>query len=253
MSIAPSPVAMSARERASPRLFRWLVWIFGVWCGVITVLVTLAQAFTPDPIVRAMLRMALGVVVLWIIGAGSLSLALHRPVRRWLEGGVKHWRLVFVLWVTGMALLEEAVTTSMTNLAPRLGVTIAQAHVTASGNYLDVVLLHSVIVFVPMFIAWSWLLWRYDFHPLTVLVLYGITGTLLESSGNAAHLLEAGFWVFVYGLMVYLPAHVASPRQGARSPGIVAWLLAVLLPIVSAIPVVIVVQVVHAAFFASLP
>ena len=60
------------------------------------------------------------------------------------------WPARFILSATGMALLEEAVTTTMTNLAPFFGVPIGQAYITASANYLDVVLGHSVIVLVPM-------------------------------------------------------------------------------------------------------
>ena len=70
-----------------------------------------------------------------------------------------------------MALLEEAVTTTMTNCAPLLGVSLGQAYITASSNYFDVILGHSVIVFVPQFAAWAWLLSRYDFQPAEVFLL----------------------------------------------------------------------------------
>ena len=125
-----------------------------------------------------------------------------------------------------MALLEEAVTTTMTNLAPVLGVAIGQAYITASANYLDVVLGHSVIVFVPMFAAWAWLLSRYDFRPAEVFLLFGLTGTLAEAGTFGPQMLAmAGVWVWVYGLMVWLPAY-ALPRQPAGrglGPGITLW------------------------------
>jgi len=57
---------------------------------------------------------------------------------------------------------------------------------------------HSVVVFVPMFIAWAWMLSRWDFSPLKVLLLFGITGSLAEASINLTSLI-GGFWVFVYG------------------------------------------------------
>jgi hypothetical protein len=205
--------------RPASRLQRWLAWLFGIWWAVLAALATLVQAISPDPVVRAILRMVLGVVVFWIVGAGVLSLALRRPVQRWFLGHARHWRLLFILSATAMALLEEAVTTSMTNLAPLWGASIAQAHITASGNYLDVVLLHSVIVFVPMFIAWAWLLQRYTFSPPAV----------------------------------FLPAHAAPPERAARKPGVRAVLLALFLPILAAIPVALLVQFIHAQFFAGLP
>ena len=47
----------------------------------------------------------------------------------------------FVLGCCGLPwlLLEEAITTLMTNCAPFLGVSIGQAYITASANYFDVV------------------------------------------------------------------------------------------------------------------
>jgi hypothetical protein len=153
-----------------------------------------------------------------------------------------------------MALLEEAITTSMTNLAPLWGTTTAQAHITASGNYLDVVLLHSVIVFVPMFVAWAWLLTRYDFAPSAVFILYGITGVLVESGTfGTQNLADAGFWVYVYGLMMFLPAYAIPPQRPTLKPGVGATTLAIVLPILASIPIVILVQVVHHTFFANLP
>jgi hypothetical protein len=199
--------------------------------------------------------MSLGLILTWIIGGGILSCLLRKPLRRWLLPRVeRHWQATFILGATGMALLEEAVTTTMTNLAPVWGVSSVQAHITASGNYLDVVLLHSVIVFVPMFCAWAWLLSHYNFAPDTVFLLYGLTGTLAETgSFGAQNLVAAGFWVYVYGLMVFLPAYAMAPRGRGRRPGLGAIALAIILPLLAAIPIAIVVQTVHHTFFTSLP
>ena len=166
------------------RIARWLLWLFGVWCGVLTVLLTAAEVNTTDNATRVMLRMILGLIILWVLGFGLVSLAVRRPLRAWAERHPHGWPLRFVLLATALALLEEAVTVTMTNLGPGWGATFAQAHITASANYLDVVLLHSVIVFVPMFVVWAWLLTRYAFSPAAVLLLFGVTGFLAE----AAHL-----------------------------------------------------------------
>ncbi len=248
----PTPTAPVAR--GAPWLSRALVWVCGVWCAATAALLALLQHITTDPVGRAIARMALGLVVLWIVGGGAISLLTRRAAQRGLQRYVRHWRLAFTLGATALALLEEAVTTTMTNLAPLWGVPISKAHITASGNYLDVVLLHSVIVFVPMFITWSWLLARYDFAPSAVFILFGITGCLAEAGTfGPQNLTQAGFWVYVYGLMVWLPAYAAPPGRGARKPGVVAALLAIILPIVAAIPVAIAVQAIHGAFFAGLP
>lgn len=54
------------------------------------------------------------------------------------------WKKKFVVFATVLALIEEAITTTMTNLAPLFGVEIGEAYITASTNYVDVVLFHSV-------------------------------------------------------------------------------------------------------------
>lgn len=131
-----------------------------------------------------------------------------------------------------LALVEEAVTTGMTNVAPWLGVPLGAAYITASANYLDVVLYHSVVVFVPMFIGWAVLLRWWRFAPGAVFVLFGITGTLAETlSFGPQNLINAGFWIWVYGLMVWLPAYCLPPRPNAQPPPLYAYPLAVVWPI----------------------
>lgn len=95
--------------------------------------------------------------------------------------------MAFVAMATLPALLEEAITMGMTGLAPLFGVPVGAASITASANCLDVVCLHSVAVFAPMFAAWAILLHRVD---------------------------------FVYGRMVYLPVDcLPAARGGARCAG----------------------------------
>lgn len=156
---------------------------------------------------RAVIGMGWGLILFWILLGGALMVRFREPVRAWVSRMSWDWRVKFVLFATLLALLEEAVTTSMTNLAPLFGVKTGEAYITASTNYLDVVCLHSVVVFVPMFVAWALFLWRYDFSAFSVFLLFGLTGTLAETiSFGPGNLLQAGFWIFVYGLMVYLPA-----------------------------------------------
>jgi len=77
----------------------------------------------------------------------------------------------------------------------------------------------------------------WDFSPLKVLLLFGITGSIAEASINPTSLI-GGFWVFVYGLMVYLPACTVPRDRGARSLRWWHYPLAVFLPFVAAVPVV---------------
>jgi hypothetical protein len=241
MAIDAEATTVPARRRAS-WFARALVWLCGAWAVIIAPFFIIATLTAPDPVTRAITGMALGLFLFWIVLGGALSLLLRNRVRSVLSRFDAHWRIAFVLFATLLALLEEAVTTMMTNAAPLWGVPVGKAYITASANYLEVVLYHSVIVFVPMFIAWAWLLKRYAFSSAAVFVLYGCAGTLAETlSFGAQNLVALGFWVYVYGLMVYLPACAIPPGHGARKPGVWACLLALILPILVAIPVALII------------
>lgn len=189
-------------------------------------------------VVHAVVSMGTGLLVVWVLLGGALMRRYREPVRRFVLGLPGRWGVKFVLFCTLMALLEEAVTTTMTNLAPLFGVPVGKAYITASSNYLDVVLGHSVIVFVPMYIAWAWMLSRWEFHPNVVLLLYGVTGVLAEAGTfGLQNLGMFGFWILVYGLMVYLPAYSLPERPAAKPAGARHYLLAVFLPFVAVIPV----------------
>lgn len=237
MTPGSEATATPIRRRAS-WFVRALVWLFGVWAVNIALFFLLATLTSPDPVTRAIAGMALGLFLFWIVLGGALTLLLRKRVRSVLRRFDAHWRIAFVVFATVLALLEEAVTTTMTNAAPLWGVIVGKAYITASANYLEVVLYHSVIVFVPMFIAWAWLLRRYAFSPAAVFVLYGCAGALAEAGTfGAQNLAGLGFWVYVYGLMIYLPVCAVPPDRGARKPGVWACLLALILPILAAIPV----------------
>lgn len=197
------------------RLARWFVILLGCWLLLITGLVTAAVWRKPNH--RAMILMGWGLLVLWILVGGALTFFLRERVRRSLAGIRLDWRLQFVAFATLLALIEEAITTTMTNLAPWFGVKVGEAYITASANYLDVVGLHSVVMFVGMFVGWALLLWRWRFTPFQVFLLFGITGLLAESlTFGLQNLAQFGLWIFVYGLMVYLPAYCVPPDRAAR-------------------------------------
>jgi hypothetical protein len=128
-------------------------------------------------------------------------------------------------------MLEEAVTTSMTNCAPLFGVKIGEAYITASANYFDVILHHSVVVFVPMFIGWAVLLKYWRFAPFEVFLLWGITGTFLEFTYSGYQgVPNFPFWILVYGPMVWLPAHFPPSTRAAKHPKWWCYPVAVILP-----------------------
>jgi hypothetical protein len=86
------------------------------------------------------------------------------------------------------------------------------------------------IIFVPMFVGWAFILSRYPFNPFSVFLLFGLTGTMAETTFGPQHLLEFGLWIFVYGLMVYLPAYCVPSERPTRSLRWWHYPLAVVVP-----------------------
>ncbi len=211
--------------------------ILGYYGLATTLVVTLMNLGNPRP--RAVIGMAWGLIILWVFLSGGLMARYKDPLRDLIVRIRLPWRMKFVVLAIVLALIEEAITTTMTNLAPLFGVKIGEAYITASTNYLDVVCCHSVVAFVGMFVGWAWLLGRYDFSPPTVFLLFGFTGTFAEMSfGGPQALLAVGFWTFIYGLMVYIPAYATAPeRQPGTKPRAWHYVLAVVLPFVFAMPV----------------
>jgi len=225
---------------------RTLITALAVWLGLSTMVVLIVVLIGGGPNTQAVILMGAGLILVWVALGGTLMHLARDRVRAFILRLPWDWRVSFVLMATLLALLEEAVTTGMTNLAPLFGVPIGAAYITASANYLDVVCLHSVVVFVPMFAAWAVILRRLAFSPAAVFVLFGLTGTLAEASfGGAQAFAQIAMWVFVYGLMVYLPAYCLPAERGARPPRWWHYPPAVVLPFVFAIPVAGVVGVLH--------
>ena len=181
---------------------------------------------------RAVIEMGWGLILFWIFVGGLLMYRFRDSVRRAVLSIPIDWRVKFVLFCTTLALLEEVITTTMTNLAPWFGVKVGEAYITASTNYLDVVALHSVVMFVPMFVAWAVILWRYEFSSFEVFLLFGLTGTLAETNFGLKNPLEFGLWIFVYGLMVYLPSYSLPPNRKTRIPRWWHYPLAVVVPFI---------------------
>ncbi len=200
------------------------------WLALVSGFVLLAN--WRKPVSRAVVGMGWGLILLWIGGCG---LAMWRWRDFWSRLAARTrlpWGLKFVLGCTALAATEEAITTLMTNCAPLFGVRVGQAYITASANYFDVVLYHSVVIFVPMFVGWAVMLRWWRFSPFAVFLLFGLTGTLAETLAfGPQSLANFGLWIFVYGLMVWLPAHWIPEGRPAREPRWWAYPVAVVLPL----------------------
>jgi hypothetical protein len=168
--------------------------VIATW-GILSTTAVAAFVFSHEanPDNRAILKMGIALILIWCILGGTMMYLLRGRFVAWARRIPLGWRIRFVLLCIAFALLEEAVTTSLTNLAPPFdGVTDA-ARITTSKNYLEVVLLHSVTAFVPLFVCLAWLLSRYDFRPAEVLLLFGLNGTLAEKiSFGPQNLIQVG-------------------------------------------------------------
>ena len=194
-----------------------------------------------NPATRAVAKMAIGLIISWVLVGGFLMYKFREGVRSFVLKIPGGWKTKFVIFAVILALIEEMITVTMTNLAPFFGVKIGEAYITASTNYFDVILFHSVLVFIPLFIGVAFLLKRYQFSPFAVFILFGILGTLLESiySGNLATLTIFYQWIFVYGLMVYLPAYSVPQDRGARPVRFWHYIIAIPYVFLLALPMVI--------------
>lgn len=220
--------------------------LLAAWLGLITICLPIVVFFVKSATTRAVLLMGLSLTVLWIVLLGSVMYRFRNVVVELMLRIQLDRRIKFILLATLLALIEEAITVSLTNLAPVFGVPVGAAYITASANYLDVVCLHSVVVFIPMFICWSLVLDRYSFSTGEVFVLFGLTGTIAESMiGGSQALAEAGFWIFVYGLMVFLPAYTFHRSADRPRPPVWMFPVAVLLPILFSAPVALLVSTLH--------
>jgi hypothetical protein len=230
-----------------PRLsLSYFIRVLFVWMLVTEALVNAVILMHGRPEDKAVIKMGDGLILLWILMTGGLIVKFQHRIIPWMQGLRGDWRIKFVVMSTALLLWEEAITTAMTNLAPLFGVRIGQAYITASSNYFDVIFFHSVIVIAPMYIGWAILLSRYDFTPAEVFLLFGITGTLAEASfGGMVQIGAFGFWIFVYGLMVWLPAKCIPHREGLIKPKWYVYVISVLFPNLFSIPFAIVVHIIH--------
>jgi hypothetical protein len=226
----------------------------GVWAaiGYLAVL-TIFLVAKPDPAdpakfldQRAIIFMGGLLLLIWCLMGGIAQRLVRDRFVRLARRIPLGWPTRFVLLCLVFALLEEAVTTGLTNAAPLLGGVTDAARITASKNYLEVVCLHSVVVFWPSYIAWAVILSLFDFAPVEAMLCYGLTGWLMELwTFGPQNIGMIGMWTFIYGLMVYLPACTVPSDRKARPARWWTWPLAVVVGLFAGVPFVPVVFVIR--------
>lgn len=211
-----------------------------VWAGLPLPLVLVAN--WGDSRSRAIVAMAIGLYLIWCVGATWAIWRWRDAARegfRRLPGSpwVKFFSLCLLL-----VLVEEVVTTTMTNLAPLFGSRVGEAYITGSANYFEVVVWHSVVAIFPAFVAWAFLVRWVAVHPNTAYLVYGVQGLLGEVMFDGPNQLPAfAFWIAVYGPILYLPAYCVYGLGCRQRPRVGHFLAVIAASVVLTIPSVLLV------------
>ena len=84
-----------------------------------------------DRVSHAIISMGSGLLLLWVALGGSCMVLFRDRIKAFVQSIPLNWQVKFILFGILLAMLEEAITTTMTNLAPLCGVAIGEAYITA--------------------------------------------------------------------------------------------------------------------------
>lgn len=184
----------------------------------------------------AIMKMSIFLSFLWIIIWGTFQYFFKDIVRKMINMTEKKWKKKFFVLCIILVWIEEAIAVTMTNNVVQFWWEPWKAFITASTNYFEVIFLHSIIVFIPMFYAWILLLKKYDFSTAQVLFFFWISWIIWEIFMNPIALIS-WFWIFIYGLMIALPVY-CLPKRNLRKPWFTWYVWALILPTLFSLPAV---------------
>ena len=226
-------------EKLEKRLTQWA---FGY------LIVFSLVALTSGPVERSAIVMQWGIFLSWVYIVAPLLGRVGLPrFKQSLSKFTLGPKRLFFIFATLFALTEEALAVLWNNVTPSFFGQTAGPVLTASTNYFEVILLHSVVVFLPLFLVWAYLLAHGRYSPREAYLYFGITGILAEYIFNPSilALLAGGFWILIYGSMVYYPARFVFGKEEGRFH--VTWrraLVAVFLPLLVSVPLAIIIDIV---------
>ena len=186
---------------------------------------------------KAMVSMSTALLVLWVGVCGFIILKTREKIRKRFTSP-NFFVLKFFIFAILMCMIEELITTSLTNTAYLWGLSPYEVYITGSPNYIEVLTKHSLIAFLPQFLCWGIIVSKYDISAQNVLIIYGITGYLNEliAFGIGPNVMSLPFWILVYGLILYLPAYALKRKHGLKEPNIAHYILFIVVPIIVSIP-----------------
>ncbi|TVP93786.1 MAG: hypothetical protein EA374_08520 [Acholeplasmatales bacterium] len=185
----------------------------------------------------AIVTMALGLLVIWGVLLGLVQKKFMQS-RSLVVVSSPRFVIYMMLLMTGLACMAEVVSVTMTNTAYLWSLSPYEAYITASPNYIEVVTRHSVIVFLPQFLAITLLHHRYQYKGFAWFVMYGLIGYVNEwlAFGEAASWVSIPFWMIIYGWIVYLPTHWLRPDKARIKVRIYHYGAALFVPLAFSIP-----------------
>ena len=180
-----------------------------IWLGVWLVFSTSVLTFLvrDNMLQLTAVKMLWCLIIFWVFVCGSLIYLFRNLFWKYYLKISWPFSIRFTVFATIFFLIEEFMAVSINNYF--YPVTKGVVMLTASTNYWEVVSQHSVVIFIPILIIFSLFIKFFKLNPQKSFLYFGIIGTLAEISiGGVMSLLEFAMWIFVYGLMVYLPSRV---------------------------------------------
>ena len=214
------------------RTFKFVIYVLSVWSILFMTFVSIYTYSEGDNNSIAIIKMSLLLIFVWVIILGIIQYVL-RDMVKYLVNMSNDWKLKFFSLVLFMMLIKETIAVIITNQVSLFGGEYSKAFITVHSNYF-IVMLFSVIVFIPMIIAWIYLLSKYDFKHYEAFLLFGLTGVIVEILINP-FAATAGLWIFIYGLFIWLATY-CLPERNLPRPGYNTYIIAVFLPVIASIP-----------------
>ena len=100
------------------KISKVLIILIGIYSILFVGFLTLAVSSDPsfEPWETAILKMALTLIVVWIIILGSLMYFFRDKIKKFVLKIPMGWKKKFVLFAIFLALVEEAITTTITTI-----------------------------------------------------------------------------------------------------------------------------------------
>ena len=185
----------------------------------------------------AIVTMALGLLLIWGVALACIQIKISINIKPIKQSSIRYFLSIIGMMIF-LALLAEVISSLMTQTAHLWQLSPNVAYITATPNYIELVTKHSVIVFIPQFIAIAYIHYKVKFSANQWFYIYGLIGYLNEwiAFGSAASWVSIPYWIIIYGWIVYLPTYLFHPKVERKTPRVYHFVLACMIPLALSIP-----------------